>query len=64
MKCLNLQNGLEVDKILNVFYFQINGALKIPMYYKIMHVIIIMHKTYSVKVGLNTKLTQSCSNYF
>ncbi len=34
------------------------------MYYKIMHVIIIIHKIYSVKVGLNTKLTQSGSNIF
>jgi hypothetical protein len=61
-KCLILQNGLQVDEILNVFYFQINGALKILVYYKIMHVIIIMHKTFSVKIGLNTKLTQSGSN--
>jgi len=27
-----------------------------------MHVIVIIHKIYNVKVGLNTKLTQSCSN--
>jgi hypothetical protein len=61
-KCLILQNGLQIDEILNVFYFQINGALKIIVYYKIMHVIIIMHKNSSVKVGLNTKLTQLGSN--
>ncbi len=61
-KCLILQNGLQIDEILNVFYFQINGALKIIVYYKIMHVIIIMHKNNSVKVGLNTKLTQLGSN--
>jgi hypothetical protein len=29
-----------------------------------MHVIIIIHKISSVKVGLKTKLTQSCSNIF
>jgi hypothetical protein len=28
-----------------------------------MHVIIIIHKTSSVKIGLNTKLTPSCSNF-
>jgi len=61
-KCMILQNGLQVDEKLNVFYLQINGALKILVYYKIMHVIIIIHKTSSVKVGLNTKLTQSSSN--
>ncbi len=27
-KCLILQNGLQVDEILNVFYFQVNGTLK------------------------------------
>jgi hypothetical protein len=25
-KCLILQNGLQVDEILNIFYFQVNGA--------------------------------------
>jgi hypothetical protein len=28
MKCLILQNGLQVDEIFNFLYFQINGALK------------------------------------
>jgi hypothetical protein len=27
-KCSILQNGLKVDEILNVLYFQVNGALK------------------------------------
>jgi hypothetical protein len=27
-KCLILQNGLQVDEILNVFYFQVMKALK------------------------------------
>jgi hypothetical protein len=61
-KCLILQNGLQVDEILNIFYFQVMKALKNNWYYKIMHVIIIIDKISSVKVGLNTKLTQSGSN--
>jgi hypothetical protein len=32
-KCAILQNGLQVDVILNFFYFQENGALKIHVYY-------------------------------
>jgi len=27
-KCLILQNGLQVDEILNIFYFQVMKALK------------------------------------
>jgi hypothetical protein len=30
-KCLILQNGLQIDKILNIFYFQVMKALK-PTY--------------------------------
>jgi hypothetical protein len=63
-KCLILQNGLQIDEILNFFYLKINGTLKICVYYQIMHVIIIIHKTFSVKVDLNTKLTLSSSNLF
>jgi hypothetical protein len=59
-----LQNGLQVNEILNFFYFQVNGALKKFVYYQIMHVIIIIHKPSNVKIGLNTKLTLSCSNLF
>jgi hypothetical protein len=47
-KCSILLNWLEVDEILNVFYFQVMKALK----------------NTCVKVDLNTKLTQSSSNIF
>jgi hypothetical protein len=63
-KCPILQNGLQIDEIWNIFYFQVMKALKILVYYKIIHVIIIIHKISSVKVGLNIKLTQSSSNLF
>jgi hypothetical protein len=53
---------LQVEEILNIFYFQVMKALKKIVYYKIMHVIIIIDKISSVKVGLNTKLTQLSSN--
>jgi hypothetical protein len=57
-----LQNGLQVNEVLEFIYFQVNEALKKYVYYQIMHAIIIIHKTSSIKVGLNTKLILSNSN--
>jgi hypothetical protein len=57
-----LQNGLQIDKILNFLYFKLMKPKEIFVHYQIMHVIIIIHKTSNVKVDLNTKLTLLTSN--
>jgi hypothetical protein len=50
-KFLILQNGLQVNDILNFFYFQVNGALKntcvLSNYACYNHII---HKIFNVKV--------------
>ncbi len=46
-----------MNEILNFSYFQVNGALKKKLvYYQIMHVIITIHKTSSVKVGFEHQI--------
>jgi hypothetical protein len=57
-----LQNGLQIDKILNFLYFKLMKPKEILVHYHIMHVIIIIHKTSNVKVDLNKKLTLLTSN--
>jgi hypothetical protein len=60
--CIYLQEISNITKwvasewSIELFLFQVNGILKILVYYQIMHAIIIIHKTSSVKIGLNTKL--------
>jgi hypothetical protein len=63
-KCLILQNVLHVDEILFFEKFQLNGALKILMYYQIMNVIMKLYQFFKYEIDLNTILTQLVSNIF